>query len=260
MVRVGLITTCGSFSGNTCLARRVKGYLEGIDNVEECVLLPHSDAELMKGLESYCKGKNISKLIGIHSYRSGKWLKDCSIPYCLILGGTDATIFLSKDEDTLSVMRTAINRASFLISFADWMVEAVTETLGDISCPIHYIPQSVDHIPDVLPKCPEAVASIMRKKCFCLVAGIRPVKDILFLVDTMDRWHGNDAEVQLLIVGEVRDGTYASEVKSRLDSSPSSQIIDPLPQVEQTTHALMRIDLSNLPFSRFIPFSCSCFH
>eukprot|EP00055_Hartaetosiga_balthica_P006654 m.21408 g.21408 ORF g.21408 m.21408 type:complete len:350 (+) comp5348_c0_seq1:102-1151(+) len=232
-MRVGLLTTEGSFSGNTCLAFRIKEYVEEI--VDECVILSHCDTSLMERLGDYCEKQNITFLIGVHVYRSGTWLKDGTIPYCLVLGGTDATIFLrgeDVDGSTFGTMREALNNSLHVVAFAEWMVKAITQKLGEITCPISYIPQSVGNIPDAFPDVPSHIKDIMKKKCFCLVAGIRPVKDILFLVNAMDLWHEEDNEVQMLVLGDTRNKEYAKNVEKRLKISASTQMVQPLPQGE----------------------------
>ncbi len=67
-------------------------------------------------------------------------------------------------------------------------------------------------------------------RSFMLVAGLRPVKDVLYLVDAMERLHDRHDEVHFFLIGPRLDKEYSGEVTSRLGQSDGVHLLDCIPQ------------------------------
>ncbi|KAJ8312655.1 hypothetical protein KUTeg_010028 [Tegillarca granosa] len=65
---------------------------------------------------------NVTVVLAIHAYRSGRLLTNCSVPIILILGGTDINEF-SKYEDKLQIMNQVVFKSKFIVAFSSAMVE-----------------------------------------------------------------------------------------------------------------------------------------
>ena len=68
-------------------------------------------------------------VLGIHAYRAGSLLLRCPVPYVIIMGGTDANVFLT-DPERASVMCDALSGAGAVVSFTDGMRESIGEMMG----------------------------------------------------------------------------------------------------------------------------------
>ena len=66
-----------------------------------------------------------------------------------------------------------------------------------------------------------------------LVAGLRPVKDILYLWPALVEWHALDPRIHLVVVGPVLDAGYAAQVHAAIAAHPAVGTI--LPAVPPAT-------------------------
>ncbi|EGD81647.1 hypothetical protein PTSG_02363 [Salpingoeca rosetta] len=163
VLRVAVLTTPSAFTGNACLAQRIKSFVEagvgatdGSDEERaghkalECVVLSHTSYQTPRDLDLDCERRKIKALIGIHAYRSGRLLQGSRIPYLIVLGGTDTTIFLQSAQH-VDVMRAAIHGARELVCFASWMATTMEQAIGSIPCPVTIIPQGISSKLEVTP-------------------------------------------------------------------------------------------------------------
>eukprot|EP01098_Paradermamoeba_levis_P013305 TRINITY_DN6041_c0_g1_i1.p1 TRINITY_DN6041_c0_g1~~TRINITY_DN6041_c0_g1_i1.p1 ORF type:complete len:282 (-),score=88.45 TRINITY_DN6041_c0_g1_i1:13-768(-) len=58
-----------------------------------------------------------------------------------------------------------------------------------------------------------------RSKIFLLVAGLRPVKDPIYLVDLFQKWHRQDRKIYLLVVGPELDKECANQLKTKIQEA-----------------------------------------
>eukprot|EP00043_Microstomoeca_roanoka_P013598 m.133362 g.133362 ORF g.133362 m.133362 type:complete len:337 (+) comp15799_c0_seq2:249-1259(+) len=225
-MKLAVITTSSEFAGNTSLARRVQQFLASASI--DCSLLFHADYQDSGQLLDRCQHDGIGGLVGIHAYRSGRLLVGITLPYIVLLGGTDTTIFL-EDKEAADIMHKAISGARCVIGFASWMIQALEASTGTLPCPTKIIPQGIT---TATPTAKLELTTPLRSKVFVLVAGLRPVKDVLFLVNMMDAWHAKDSEVQLVIIGDERDEDYARKARARLQHSSACTLLPPMPQAQ----------------------------
>ncbi|PFX19346.1 Glycosyltransferase 1 domain-containing protein 1 [Stylophora pistillata] len=73
---------------------------------------------------------------------------------------------------------------------------------------------------------------------FMLVAGLRRVKDPLYLAESISEWHKDDNSIHFVIVGPELDTEFATEIKSKVQRFPGVYIFPPLPA--RDLHAAMQ--------------------
>ena len=65
---------------------------------------------------------------------------------------------------------------------------------------------------------------------YLLPAGLREMKDPLFLGNAIAAWHKKDPRIHLLIAGAQRDISFAASVRETVRALPGVILVDPLPQ------------------------------
>jgi len=153
----------------------------------------------------YCQKDN-KKLIMIclNANRCKKILQHINIPYVLIAGGTDV-------NKNMYSIKQYFEKAWKVISFT----ECMKKTLHlHIKKQVHVIPQSQ-------PRCIISNRWIRKKLnikhkdiLVLLPAGIRPVKDVTYLLNAIKQWNNEtDHRIVLVVIGPVRDKDYYKKVK-----------------------------------------------
>eukprot|EP01147_Barroeca_monosierra_P010229 gene10228-2385_t len=223
---VVILTTSSQFTGNACLARRIQSYVTSITPSISCCVLSHEVFSSSKHLQEYCNDHNVIGIIGIHAYRSGRLLIGLQLPYVIVLGGTDVTTFM-EDQTAKRIMYKALCNARDIVCFAPWMRDVVRIQLEVASNYFSIAPQAITLVP---PASNDEANLHLREKTFVLVAGLRPVKDVDYLVEAMDAWYAEDRSVQLLVVGEQRDEAYVSRIKGQFDASSACSLVAAMSQ------------------------------
>ncbi|ELU07068.1 hypothetical protein CAPTEDRAFT_182819 [Capitella teleta] len=220
------------FSGNNSTALRIAGYLE--EEGFACILRDISSFESSSAFICVLRDLRIDAAIGIHALRAGALLKDCPLPYCLIFGGTDLNEYSRQAKD-LMTMKTASHHSTSLVTFCQPMSDTVHLLWPEEMHKLREIPQAVlmRSAPD------ESEAGISRflnvapeSKCFVLVAGLRPVKDPLYLLRAFTDWHlemrSRGQEVHLLIIGPQIDAEYSAVFHQELKSAEGVHLLGAL--------------------------------
>ncbi|XP_006813513.1 glycosyltransferase 1 domain-containing protein 1-like, partial [Saccoglossus kowalevskii] len=201
-------------TGNESSAKRLKKYFEEV-NIK-CWLKDCNEFDSSIVFNRYVTQNDITAVLAVHAYRGGRLLKDCSVPYGLVLGGTDVNE-LYKDDDKLVVMTLAVTNARFIIGFSKPMYQQAVWLWPDIACKLWVQPQGVITTPSasfnfkyhVHEHCDVSYDSHI----FLLVAGIRPVKDPLYIVQAFSEWYLKDSNIHLVIVGPEIDKELTKTVK-----------------------------------------------
>ncbi|KAL8604674.1 hypothetical protein ACOMHN_013454 [Nucella lapillus] len=103
-----LLSPCQVKGGNYSTISRIRSHL--VKHGHTCLLWDVKQVEEAGDITQQLQRHQVDMLIGIHAFRTGCILKDCKLPYVLILGGTDVNEF-SKNEHHMAVMTTAVMRA-----------------------------------------------------------------------------------------------------------------------------------------------------
>mgnify|MGYP001112219046 CR=1 FL=1 len=230
-MNIAILSICESGTGNTTSARRIGKHLETAGHTTRYICLRESTAEVLREIESV----HTDLIIGFHAYGSGKHLLHTQIPYFIIFGGTDINE-LSKDADKLQVMTHVVQNAQKCIAYSE-AVEAKAKTLWpDIRKKISIIEQGVAVNPSSF-SLRQTLSLEPADILFLLPAGLRDVKDPLYLIEEIQKWHVEDAHINLVIIGVKRDPLYTEKVQSIADASQCIHLLDAIPQ--EDLHAAM---------------------
>ena len=166
-------------------------------------------------------------VLGVHAYRSGKLLLGCGVPYIIVLGGTDVNIDLHERAKG-EVIRRVIAEAAAVVAFNEELKTALLALIPEARSKVFLIPQAVELAPPELVDETEDDAARRRERLraaldvttdeqlLLLPAGVRPVKDVLWAVEAISKWHASDPRICLRIVGPVLDAKYAQTVEATL--------------------------------------------
>ncbi|XP_077996398.1 glycosyltransferase 1 domain-containing protein 1-like [Glandiceps talaboti] len=243
------VTALQRATGNKTSIERISRHLES--ECVSCHLANSGDFEDRNEFIEYIKKQNITAVVGLHAYRAGRLLTDCPIPYGMVLGGTDVNEFY-KNADKLVVMTAAVKEARFVVTYCAPMYQQALSIWPDIKDKLYQqrhavitSPSSFDFHKHLHQQC-----NIDSGSCiFLLVAGIRPVKDPLYVVEAFSEWHIRKSRVHLVIVGPELDPEYTKKVKSTVENLPGVHLIHALPQPDvhaaiSQSYALINSSLS----------------
>jgi len=235
-----LLSSLTPYTGNAVTSERIRRLLPA-----RTVKVLDVNIETVESLAQVLITERASLAIGIHAYRSGRLLLDCGVPYIIILGGTDMNEYLNERDKEL-LIRRVIDQACAVVAFDNNLHMKLLHCMPHAKCKTFLIPQAVSVTPEaqVVNNTSEAIRSKLGVSVedilILLPAEIRPVKDVLFVINSIDLWHKDDPRVQLHIVGPVLDETYAEEVRIALgDENINNCCRYYGPLVQEELHAAM---------------------
>ncbi|XP_077996003.1 glycosyltransferase 1 domain-containing protein 1-like [Glandiceps talaboti] len=248
-MRLLFVTALQNATGNKTSIERIRHHLES--ECVSCCLANSGDFKDRDEFIEYIKKQNITAVVGLHAYRAGRLLTDCPVPYGIVLGGTDVNEFY-KNADKLVVMTTAIKEARFVVAFCAPMYQQALNIWPDVRGKLYQQPLTAVTSPSSFDfhKHLHQQCNIDSGNCiFLLVAGIRPVKDPLYVVEAFSEWHIRKSCVHLVIVGPELDPEYTKKVKSTIKNLPGVHLIHALPQPDvhaaiSQSYALVNSSLS----------------
>jgi glycosyltransferase involved in cell wall biosynthesis len=220
-MNIALLALFGEATGNTTTALRIQKHLEKDGHT----ILQFPVDTLPEGTP--VKG---DAAIGIHAYDAGKFLANSSVPYVIVFGGTDLNE-CPKEPEKIQIMTKAVQNAKALVAFNDDFVERAKILWPQCKEKLHRIPQAVETCPSNY-SVRTAMGLSAKDILFLLPAGLRDVKDPLFLVQEITAWHAEDARVHLLIVGAKRNARYAKKVEKAVQENDGILYSKALPQAD----------------------------
>ena len=158
-----------------------------------------------------------------------------TIPFVLVLGGTDVNCAGESAEKQAAVSR-ALQRACHVVAFSGSLCDALDafRLPGTGAPPVTCIPQAVG-TPDLSDGAGDArqllrAAAGVPQACpiLLLPAGLRPVKDVLWLLPALQA----HASAHLVIVGPVLHEQYADAVRAAQAACPRVHVLGPVPRVQ----------------------------
>lgn len=239
-------------TGNFSTADRLRRCLTDYDIA--CCLRCVTSFEDSDSVNKFVKTDGFQCAIGIHAWRAGRLLLDCPVPFAIIFGGTDLNEY-DRDKEKLETMTKAIRKAKYLVAFSSSMKNQAVVLWPDCEEKIILQPQAVCVEPSGFlfhDYCKQVIDAQRQHKIsngylshkhtgltvFLLVAGLRRVKDPLYLAESISEWHKDDNSIHLVIVGPELDTEFAREIKSKVQRFPGVHIFPPLPACD--LHAAMQ--------------------
>ena len=230
-MQLKLVSPLTPMTGNRTTAERILGILRRLGN--ETALVDTAASDQFHSLRA-------DRFVCIHAFRALVPLLAVQpgIRPVLVLGGTDANDIVDAKSGLLTVkgqiLFGVIQKVCVVVGFSKPLCDAVKEVYRrgtDASRidavpvaplpPVFQIAQGVDLrarlevdvqqslFPDIPPT----------SKIVLLVANLRPVKDVTFLLDSVDEAWGNGEKYTLVLVGSVLDAEYAEAVRNRVNQS-----------------------------------------
>jgi glycosyltransferase involved in cell wall biosynthesis len=188
----------------------------------------------------------VDVVFGNHALLTGRLCQLASLPYVIVLGGTDLNED-ARDPAFAHEMHHAARGALRIVAYNRDFEQRAQHLWPDCAGKVIRIPKGVDaQIVEHAARLPRDIGSDVR--VFLLPAGLRRVKDVLYLADVFDTWHEEDPKLRLVIVGVPREPDYAQEVYLRCAQSPAVRVLDPVPRT--ALFALMRHAEATLNTSR----------
>jgi len=193
-------------------------------------------------------------VVALHGLKSALLMVGCVAPMIVVTGGTDVNVDIAVDGEKAAAMARVLrwSGTAAVVSFSQAMADAMHMLLDRTAAegaaaadgrpppPCHIIPQGVT-LPDArvsdkiraevaLALAPalhagEELAAVGQRKLLLLVAGIRPVKDVLYLADAVDAAWGAGERLRLVVVGGRLDEEYCQVVEARARASPGAFVL-----------------------------------
>lgn len=218
-MKITLLALFNNATGNTTTALRIQKHLEAAGHSVEQFSVDSSPAGTpIKG----------DMALGIHAYGAGKFLHNSSVPYAIVFGGTDLNE-CTKDPEKMQMMSEAIGQAGALVAFNDDFMKRAETLWPACKEKLHRIPQAVETHPSTYSLRAE-LGLRQGDILFLLPAGLRDVKDPLFLAEEIAKWHREDPSVHLVIAGAKRNARYAAKVEKFTADHDGIWYADALPQ------------------------------
>ena len=261
-------------TGNAATADRLRRIFESrglrVVSVDPSALLPDGGADGEAAAAVDASGAVVC--VALHGIKSARLVVGCRAPLVVVTGGTDVNVDIAKDSDKAATMARVLRweGTAAVVSFSQAMIDAMHALLDATAAvpaalpasrcraaapPVHLIPQGVD-----LPLRPQAgsalatqVQGVLRavlrpgetvgdakQRVLLLVAGLRPVKDVLFLADAVDGAWGDGKDLRLVILGGRLDEAYGAMVEERANKSPGAFVLLPDVLCRQACVEVMR--------------------
>ncbi|MGJ9382169.1 glycosyltransferase [Salipaludibacillus sp. CF4.18] len=153
----------------------------------------------------------------LHITRFAKWVDeqkcnfDYNKPFILTMGGTDVHVDLAEkgwSETTVNL----VNQSTAVVCFSEEARKMVVEVNPDWQGKVKVVPQAV-----IPPKRTDQGSNKDEKFEILLPAGLRPIKDVLHLLDA---WKDLDKQIPFLkvkVIGEALDKDVEREVLAACD-------------------------------------------
>jgi hypothetical protein len=187
--------------------------------------------------------------VALHGIKSARLIVGCSVPMVVVTGGTDVNVDIVTDPEKAQAMARVLRAPNTVavVSFSQDMANAMRTLLERVPFP----PPATDGHP--APPCHVIAQGVLTKRAasgsslhaevtaalspalrdgetlatdgwrlLLLVAGLRPVKDVLYLADAVDRGWGDGARLRLVVLGGRLDADYARTVEERAARSPGA--------------------------------------
>jgi glycosyltransferase involved in cell wall biosynthesis len=238
-IDVLLVGRFGEGNGNNTTASRIRSYL--YEHGWSCQLKESNTFANIATLNQFIIDHNVLCIIGIHAFHAGKLLRGVTVPYCIIFGGTDINEY-SYDDHCRCIMSEAVSHATILVAFSPTMLNNACKILTDvINKKVLVIPQGVVTKPT---QCTDRAAWLSRRglpingRLFTMIAGLRPVKDPLFLVSAFTEWHQSKcSNAYLVIVGPQLDEEFSARFLETIAGHRSVIYVGTMPV--EDTHRLI---------------------
>ncbi|XP_046840962.1 glycosyltransferase 1 domain-containing protein 1-like isoform X2 [Xenia sp. Carnegie-2017] len=233
--KIVLLAKLTPYSGNLTTARRIRSYLLESDYI--CELKNTASFDKAQDFVNHLLENKFNCVICVHLWRAGRLL-------LVIFGGTDLNVD-TYNWNRLKVMTRVVKKARLLVAFSQVMAKRAEEVWPDIKTKLFIQPQAVMTYPlhnfededemdrvllEISENDKELFYPMKNKIIFTLVAGLRPVKDPMFLFNSFSCWHCEDSRIHLVVIGPEIDLEFSKTVKDEAKRYPGVVVLPPVSQ------------------------------
>lgn len=211
-------------SGNLTTAQRIQSHFpKGFCILKSFLAISNIDLKCKRNaLNTFCHENDIISIIFIHAYKCSSLLvctcgRQCEskpLSYSVIFGGTD----LNEDIEDLIKLNSIINvikEAKYCVAFNEDLKQRALKCYNSANVVIQ---------PQALPRTLKFDTCITGTetshfKLFVLIAGIRPVKDPIFILESFKKLASvlkSVCSIKLLIIGPNLDENYFDKFSKAL--------------------------------------------
>jgi len=230
-MNIALLAPGTNPSGNFTRAMRIQRHLQADGHK---VVFINSDDE--QSTRAALSTGQFDIAIGIHLLSAGKILIQTSIPFIIAIGGTDINVH-AKNSASLALIKTVIQKARFCICPHQDGKDAAIALYREGAQKILIIPHGTEVFPsqyDVR----SALSLSADDHILFLPSGIRDVKDPLFAIPVLQKWHTEDPHVHLVIAGNPLDVHLTNQLQHITKTENGIHYLGTLSR--EDTHAAMQ--------------------
>lgn len=230
-MNIALLASGTNPSGNFTRAMRIQRHLQA--DGHEVVFINSNDEQ---SAHTALNAGHFDSAIGIHLLSAGKILIQTSIPFIIAIGGTDINVH-AQNSASLALIKTVIQQARFCICPHQAGKDAVIALCPEEKEKVIIIPHGIEVFPsqyDVR----SALSLSADDHLLFLPSGIRDVKDPLFAIPVLQKWHAEDPHVHLVIAGNPLNALLVEQLKQITKQENGIHYLGTLSR--EDTHAAMQ--------------------
>jgi len=230
-MHIALLASGTNPSGNHTRAMRIKRHLEAAGH--EVAFMKSNDEQTALKLLG---GNHFDTAIGIHLLSAGKILIQTSLPFSIVIGGTDINVGIHNPASR-ETMHTVIQKARYCICPHQDAKDRVASLWPEQEQKIRIIPHGIDVCPSDY-NVREALTLNNNDHILFLPSGIRDVKDPLFAIPVIQKWHRVNPHIHLVIAGNPLDALLTKQLKKIAKKEHDIHYLGALSR--EDTHAVMQ--------------------
>lgn len=214
-------------TGNAVTARRLVRHLRGSHRVT----LVDARNITLERLHAVVDAEWITVAIGVHALLAGPWLRALGVRHALVLGGTDP--YEPMHDLHMAQMARAVASASALLAYSPANRERAESLWPAAAGRVRCFPKAVEvpaRVPSVRLRARLGLSRASR--IVLLPTGVRRVKDPLHVVADFARWHADDEQVHLVLVGAVLEPDHAAPALATIAGARGVHYLGSLPRLQ----------------------------
>jgi len=180
----------------------------------------------------------------LHAYRAGKpWLEaanDLSIPYAVLLTGTDVNHGLDEPEQNETI-RTILHQAAFVLLQNPLIAAELKAAHPELTTNLRVLAPGITlGAADYDLRGEHSLKK--QQTLFLCPAGLRPVKGILELLTMFDRVAAENSACHLAFCGPILDENYSDRFQAAIEKRPWSSYLGAIPSAAMAS-AMRKADV-----------------
>ncbi|MDA0375918.1 MAG: glycosyltransferase family 4 protein [bacterium] len=229
-MHIALLASGTNPSGNHTRAMRIKKHFEAAGH-DVTVIDSNNEAIALQLLGD----GHFDTAIGIHLLGAGKILIQTTTPFSIVIGGTDINVGI-HDAASREIIRTVIQKARYCICPHQDAKNIVSSLCPEEEHTMIIVPHGIEVCPSTY-NVRSALLLSDNDRILFLPSGIRDVKDPLFAIPVIQKWHQIDPHIHLVIAGNPLDKRLTEKLEHLIRQEGGIHYLGALSR--EDTHAAM---------------------